>query len=167
MGLRILCAGASDEQRVRAERQVKAALGSLPADEPWLVSLVRIGGQWAVTLDSPDPELRGKHLSAADEGLRDSLVELLRARQGGQAQTVEETDFQDWEAPTESGPLERRDPHLCPSCAKAFVVVYEAAPDEPQEVVAVACPHCWQVDRATVARSAALGRDYRADRLEA
>jgi hypothetical protein len=50
-------------------------------------------------------------------------------------------------------------------CARPYVLVYEAEPDEPFEESPVACPHCWQICRVQVARSASLGRDYRADKL--
>jgi len=29
----------------------------------------------------------------------------------------------------------------------------------------VACPHCWQIAKVQVARSASIGRDYRADKI--
>jgi hypothetical protein len=57
-----------------------------------------------------------------------------------------------------------QDAHSCPSCNQRFVVHYEVHPGEPSQLVAVACPHCWKVDRVEVSESAALERAYRADK---
>jgi hypothetical protein len=57
-----------------------------------------------------------------------------------------------------------QDAHSCPSCSQRFVVHYEVHPGEPRQMVAVACPHCWKVDRVEVSESAALERAYRADK---
>lgn len=59
---------------------------------------------------------------------------------------------------------EGRDTHTCPACTGRFVVTYEALPNEPKQLVAVACPHCWEVDRVEVAEGAAIARTYRADK---
>jgi hypothetical protein len=48
---------------------------------------------------------------------------------------------------------------------RQYLVVYEAEPDEPLEDAPVACPHCWQVGKVQIARSASIGRDYRADKI--
>ncbi len=58
-----------------------------------------------------------------------------------------------------------RDTHQCPSCGGGFSVVYEFLPDEPRQFVAVACPHCWTLDRVEVGQTAALEQGYRADKL--
>lgn len=70
----------------------------------------------------------------------------------------------------EPGPAGRssqqaRDTHQCPSCGGGFAVVYEVLPDEPRQFVAVACPHCWKLDRVEVGESAALEHGYHADKL--
>ena len=57
-----------------------------------------------------------------------------------------------------------RDQHQCPSCNGSFVVTYELQPNEPSQLVAVACPHCWKLDRVEVGESAAIERAYRADK---
>ena len=57
-----------------------------------------------------------------------------------------------------------RDTHTCPSCQGTFVVTYEVLPNEPRQLVAVACPHCWKLDRVEVAEGAAIERAYRADK---
>jgi hypothetical protein len=44
------------------------------------------------------------------------------------------------------------------------VVSYELQPNEPSQLVAVACPHCWKLDRVEVGESAAIERAYRADK---
>jgi hypothetical protein len=43
-------------------------------------------------------------------------------------------------------------------------VTYEVLPNEPRQLVAVACPHCWKLDRVEVAEGAAIERAYRADK---
>ena len=48
---------------------------------------------------------------------------------------------------------------------KAEEQAEEAEPDEPLEDAPVACPHCWQVGKVQIARSASIGRDYRADKI--
>lgn len=57
-----------------------------------------------------------------------------------------------------------RDEHACPNCSGRFVVSYELEPNDGRQLVAVACPHCWKVDRVEVAESAAISRAYRADK---
>jgi hypothetical protein len=71
----------------------------------------------------------------------------------------------DWEAPSAGG--ERRDTHRCPHCSGAFAVTYEQVANEPRQLVSVACPHCWKVDRVEVSESAALAREYKAHKLSA
>ena len=43
-------------------------------------------------------------------------------------------------------------------------MVYEAQPGEPLVLAAVACPHCWQINRAMVGDWAAAGHDFRAEK---
>ena len=57
-----------------------------------------------------------------------------------------------------------RDEHACPNCSGRFVVSYELEPNDGRQLVAVACPHCWKIDRVEVAESAAISRAYRADK---
>jgi hypothetical protein len=70
----------------------------------------------------------------------------------------------DWESPHTPG--ERRKTSHCGKCKRRFAVIYEALPNEPQMVVSVACPHCWEVDRIEIGENAALSRAYRADQLK-
>ena len=57
-----------------------------------------------------------------------------------------------------------RDEHNCPNCNARFVVTYELEPNDGRQLVAVACPHCWKIDRVEVGESAAIARAYRADK---
>jgi hypothetical protein len=57
-----------------------------------------------------------------------------------------------------------RDEHACPHCNGRFVVTYELEPNDGRQLVAVACPHCWKIDRVEVGESAAIARSYRADK---
>jgi hypothetical protein len=62
------------------------------------------------------------------------------------------------------GRLEKRDPLDCDKCGQSFVVVYESGPHEPTRDVAVACPHCWAINRLEVADEAGAVGDYRAEK---
>jgi hypothetical protein len=75
---------------------------------------------------------------------------------------VDPGEDEEWEAPV---PGERRDTHRCLSCLKAYVVVYVTVPNEKKEQVSVACPHCWKVDRLEVGETAALAKEFRADKI--
>ena len=44
------------------------------------------------------------------------------------------------------------------------MVRYEAGPDEGEETVPVACPHCWHRNYVLVAESAAETREYTAEK---
>jgi hypothetical protein len=68
-----------------------------------------------------------------------------------------------WVEPVD--PEGRRDMHKCNLCGGKYLVLYESEPDEPLEDAPVACPHCWQIGKVQVARSASIGRDYRADKV--
>ena len=52
----------------------------------------------------------------------------------------------------------------CEKCKQAFVVLYEALPDEGLERVPVACPHCWSLNQVLVGSEAAANTDYRAEK---
>jgi DNA-directed RNA polymerase subunit RPC12/RpoP len=54
--------------------------------------------------------------------------------------------------------------HTCDSCRETFVVRYESLPDEAEETVPVACPHCWHRNYVLVAESAAESREYTAEK---
>jgi hypothetical protein len=76
---------------------------------------------------------------------------------------LEELEEYDWESPHSTG--ERRETHTCSKCSGRYAVVYESMPNEPRYTVAVACPHCWEVDHIEIGENAALSKQYRADRL--
>jgi hypothetical protein len=166
MPLKVLLAGCSKEEREQAESQVRQALGRRAEGSPWTVSLVRIAGQWSVTLDGPSEGVRALTLVAPEGRLREAIVQALT----GQAPTghAPSSGGAPSRAPAARGPAaragEQRGPSRCNKCGQAFVVVYDAAPDEPEETVAVACPHCWQVNHVLVAEGAAETRDYRAEK---
>jgi DNA-directed RNA polymerase subunit RPC12/RpoP len=169
MGLKILAAGCSKEDRERVEHRVKAGRGARPAGESWAVSLVKTGGKWSVTVDGPDNRLRGFTFLSSEPRLSASLTEAL---QGAGFLGLPSS------APTPSGPPprmpaspprsipagERRDRHECGDCGKPFLVCYEAQANESQETVSVACPHCWERNVVSVGQWAATGRDYRAEK---
>ena len=148
MGLKLLCAGCSKEEREHAETQVRQALGRRAEGGPWTVSVVKVGGQWSVTLDGPSSGVRSLTLVAPQGRLRETIVDALAApAPAGRARSAQ-----------------GRSPLQCEKCRKTFVVVYEALPDEGEESVPVACPHCWQVNHVLVAESAAEAKDYRAEK---
>ncbi len=165
MGLKILAAGCSKEDRERVEDRVKAVLGKRPAGESWMVSLVKTRGKWSVTVDGPDNRLRGFTFLASEPRLSASLMEALQGAgflgpsPGGPPSPT---------PPSASRPIpagERRDRHECGQCGKPFLVCYEAQANEPLETVSVACPHCWERNVVAVGQWAATGRDYRAEKV--
>lgn len=148
MGLKLLCAGCSKDEREHADTAVRQALGPRVEQGSWTVSLVKLSGQWSVTLDEPASGVRALTLVAAPGRLGEAIAEALQpAAPSSQARTAE-----------------RRSPGQCGKCRRAFVVSYQAFPDEGEESVPVACPHCWQVNRVLVAESAAEAKDYRAEK---
>src|SRR5258708_2900089 len=78
MGLKIMCAGCSKEERDQAELEVKRALRHVPASEMWTVSLVKMRGQWSVTLDAPAADVRALGVLAHESRLGESITEALR-----------------------------------------------------------------------------------------
>jgi hypothetical protein len=163
MSLKILCAGCSSEERALVEAGVRAGLGEHTRRDPWTVSLVKFGaGGWSVTLDGPT--LKGRRTSfmvpgpAGPQAVADAVRSAADPRS-----PVTPAAVGGWAAPID--PQGRRDTHKCTVCGGQYLVVYDAEPNEPLEEAPVACPHCWQVAKVQVARSASIGRDYRADKL--
>jgi len=171
MALKILCAGCTKLEREILEAEVAAALGARALNEPWTVSLVRIGERFSVTLEGPERATRGKTFMAPQERLRDSITEALAGR------APEEPP----RAPRPAGPAapasrppstvagprgERRERHQCSKCAKSYLIIYEAEAGEAMETVPVACPRCWQIDHVAVAQAAGLSSDYRVERVD-
>ena len=163
MSLKILCAGCSPEERSAIEAGVRAGLGDRPRRDPWTVSLVKFGAGWSVTLDGPT--VRGRRASFMVPGPAGPETVADAVRSAADPSAVPLTAAPSRPAAGAAGDPERRDTHTCDLCGRAYLLVYEAEPGEPLEESPVACPHCWQICRVQVARSASLGRDYRADKL--
>lgn len=69
-------------------------------------------------------------------------------------------------ARTEPSAGSKRDRHECRSCRRAFVVIYEVENEEDQEMVSIACPHCWQMNHVLIAEAAAYTQAFKAEKLE-
>lgn len=156
--LKILAAGIPRDERSLVEAAVRHALGSRAASEPWTVSLVKLAGKWSVTMNGPGERFRNLSFTAEEAGLSAAIRERLQASRPGVTTDVGAT------APAEAAGSEARDPHTCPHCRQAVVVVYEAHPPEAKVPAPLACPHCWQVSRVDIGAWAAAGRDYRAEK---
>lgn len=153
MGLRILSAGGTAEERERAEAVARAAIGSVPRDEKWQVSLVRLAASWSITLDAP-----GRHVSQvldSEDTLRDTILGFLNRR------SADPVGFSATDASLER----KQERRSCRSCGQDFAITYEARPDEPRANASVACPYCWKVDQFEIPESAVIERSYTADRL--
>ena len=175
MGLRIMCAGCSKEERDQAELEVKRALRHVPAAEAWTVSLVKMRAQWSVTLDAPAADVRALTVLAPESRLGESIEEALRKTQGSRSPAP--PTFRPTAPPTSRPPATpaSRPPASsagtaerlqCEKCGRPFKVVYESHPGEMPEEAPVACPHCWHVNRVRVGAEAAESRDYRAEKLD-
>ena len=166
MSLKILCAGCSSEERSAVEAGVRAGLGERSRRDPWTVSLVKFGSGWSVTLDGPT--IQGHRVSFMVPGPAgpDVVADAVRsaAEPNAHRHGFSATASGAGRAGSPAEPEGRRETHACGVCGQKYVLVYEAEPDEPLEDAPVACPHCWQICRVLVARSASLGRDYRADK---
>ena len=167
MSLKILCAGCSKQERDAVEAEVAAGLGGRARNEPWTVSLVKIGDRWSVTLEGPDRGTRGATFMAAQGRLRESITEALGqgapppAAPSGGGRAVRPA------SPAVVGPRgQRRDRHDCSKCRKWYVIIYDAEPGEPTETVPVACPRCWQIDHVAVAQSAGINSDYHVEPVD-
>jgi len=162
MSLKILCAGCSSEERALVEAGVRAGLVEHSRRDPWTVSLVKFGTGWSVTLDGPT--LKGRRTSFMVPGPAgpQAVADAVRSAADPSA-PVAPAAVSGWSKPID--PEGRRDSHKCTVCGGQYLVVYDAEPNEPLEEAPVACPHCWQIAKVQVARSASIGRDYRADKL--
>jgi hypothetical protein len=187
MGLKVMCAGCSKEERDIAENAVRQALGKRTQNGAWMVSLVKITGQWSVTVDEPTSGIRALTLVAPQGRLRETIAGALErplddaaARPGPGAASPtpparERTPPPSREQgappvrertppPPRGKPASGRSPCQCEKCRLDFVVIYEAVRDEGEASAPVACPHCWHVNRVLVGESAADSRDYRAEK---
>jgi len=163
MSLKILCAGCSSEERALIEAGVRAGLGERTRRDPWTVSLVKFGTGWSVTVDGPTIKGRRTSFMVPGPAGPQALADAVRSAADPSAPVASDTPSAGWAAPVDAEG--RRDPHKCDVCGGQYVLVYDAEPNEPLEDAPVACPHCWQVGKVQVARSASIGRDYRADKL--
>ena len=163
MSLKILCAGCSSEERAAVEAGVRAGLGERTRRDPWTVSLVKFGTGWSVTVDGP--AIKGRRTSFMVPGSAgpQAVADAVRSAADPGAPVAPATPSAGCAAPVDAEG--RRDPHKCDLCGGQYVLVYDAEPNEPLEDAPVACPHCWQIGKVQVARSASIGRDYRADKL--
>jgi hypothetical protein len=167
MSLTILCAGCSSDERAAVEAGVRAGLGERSHRDPWTVSLVKFGTGWSVTLDGPT--LKGRRTSfmvpgpAGPQAVVDAVRSAADPATPAVAASTPAAAHGRSAAVLETGG--RRDSHTCSLCRGQYVLVYEAAPDEPLEDAPVACPHCWQILKVQVARSVCFDRDYRADKI--
>jgi hypothetical protein len=163
MSLKILCAGCSSEERALVEAGVRAGLGERTRRDPWTVSLVKSGSGWSITLDGPT--IKGRRTSFVVPGPAgpQAVADAVSSAADPSASVTSAAAAGGWAEPID--PEGRRDTHKCNVCGGQYLVVYEAEPDEPFEDAPVACPHCWQVGKVQIARSASIGRDYRADKI--
>ena len=143
------------------EAEVEAGLGARARSDPWIVSLVKIGDRWSVTLEGPDRS-KGATFMAAGGRIRQSIAEALeRGAPPPDAPAPQRRPGASRPAASTIGPRgERRDRHECSKCRTAYVIVYETEGNEPTETVPVACPRCWQIDHVAVAQSAGINSDY-------
>jgi hypothetical protein len=157
--LKIMIAGCPPKERAHVEATVKSALGPRAASGPWSLSLVKVGNQWSVSLDGPEPRLKGLSLVAPENRLKQAIAEALDHGR---------TDAGPASSPAPTPPAgEKRDPHTCPSCGRRFAVVYRSQPGESETRAPVACPHCWHVIKVALPEGAAFTQEYRAEPIQA
>ncbi len=167
MALKILVAGIEKDERARIEKSVKQALGQRATVETWTVSLVKIASQWSITLNGPGERYRNLSFAVAEARIADAIAEALGDPHPGPVSSKAEAAGPISDQPSAPAPgarSEAHDRHTCEHCQKPFVVVYEAQSAGARELAAVACPHCWKLNRVEVDAWAAAGREYRADK---
>lgn len=167
MSLNIMIAGCSKDERERIEAAVRAAFTGRPDEGPWNVSLVKVGNQWSIDLDGPEPRFKGMSLLAPTSDLTTSLGQALAdaAPGGNGAPKVPENSASP--APDGNGAPSapagaRKDRHECEECAAAFEVIFDQLAGEPEEPCPVACPACWHINKVPIAKAAGATGDYRA-----
>jgi DNA-directed RNA polymerase subunit RPC12/RpoP len=77
VSVKILIAGCLPKDRAQIEGVVKKAFGGIPEDDPWNVSLVKMGSSWSISLEGPDPKFQGLSLTAPEDHLQETIVEAL------------------------------------------------------------------------------------------
>jgi DNA-directed RNA polymerase subunit RPC12/RpoP len=164
MALKLLCAGCGKDERERAETAVRQALGRRTEAEAWTVSLVKMAGRWSITLDAPAHGVRALTFAAPDDRLRETIANALSP--GGPPAAAAPHRGPSGGAPAHlaSGAASQV-PYDCEKCRRAFVVHYDALPDEGQDTAPVACPHCWHVNHVLIGENAAETKDYRAEKV--
>src|SRR6266446_4676420 len=156
MGLKVMCAGCSKEERDIAENAVRQALGKRAQSGAWTISLVKITGRWSVTVDEPSSGIRALTLVAPQGRLRETIAGALerpedavpeRAAGAGSALTPppvrERTPppaRQRTPPPARARGGGGRSPCQCEKCRLDFVVIYETVRDEGETSAPVACP---------------------------
>jgi DNA-directed RNA polymerase subunit RPC12/RpoP len=174
MALTVLVAGIGKDERARVEGAVKAALGWRGLTEAWTASLVKVGGQWSVTLNGPGERFRNLSFGATEQQLGEKITGAIGGPEPAPAAAPAvvpsvppaaasaETPRHSAPVPTRSGAPDGR--YTCLDCGGTFVVLYEPHPNDAQVMAAVACPHCWKVNHVEIGSWAAEGRDYRAEK---
>ncbi len=157
--LKLLVAGVDSDTRGLVEAAVRHALGSRVVSEPWTVSLVRIGEKWSVTLDGPEPRFRNVSFTTAQERLSTAIREAI-----GAPMAVAGVGQAPGSAATMVAGDEARVQHACERCQQPFSVSFESRPGEARVLAAVACPHCWEINRVEIGAWAAAGKDYKAEK---
>jgi DNA-directed RNA polymerase subunit RPC12/RpoP len=164
MSLKVLCAGCGPDEREQAESDVRRALGARVDGATWTVSLVKVQRRWSVTLAHPPAAV--VTCTAPENGLAEAIRDALGG--GAPAHPASGSPPPSATAPGARGPArataQRASQHSCAACHEGFVVRYEAGPDESEETVPVACPHCWHRNYVLVAESAAESREYTAEK---
>lgn len=143
------------DARASVEALVRRAFAGRDGDEPWSVSLVRLGRTWSVSLSGPGERSKSRSFTADDQRLTEAIVEALRGDDAKPAPAIAARESES------RGPVQER--HACGRCQKEILVSYEGPP-EPKEIAPVACPHCWTVGQIAIGAWAAAGGDYRADK---
>jgi hypothetical protein len=156
--LRIMIAGVDKDARGAVEDAVRRGLAPRADSGSWSISVVCLAGKWSVTLDGPGDRLRGVSFVADQGRLAEAIREVVDRDHAGAARGSA--------SPGAVGqpPTEVRARHVCDHCGKPMVVVYELQPEEPKQLAALACPHCWKIGHVEVGSWAATGRDYRAEK---
>jgi len=179
MGLKIMCAGCSKDEREQAEAVVRSAVGPAADTDAWTISLVKLGGQWSVTLDARTVPGRGRTLMTPASRLGEAIAEAIRAPKAeapegkpapaATARTAAAAAAMSTPAagvPAIAAPPAIPGAIACKKCGHSFKVVYDAQPGEPLQEAPVACPYCWQMNKVEIGLEAAETSDYRAEKLE-
>ena len=151
MGLNIMIAGCSKDDRARVEASVRAAMRGVSETATWNVSLVNVANQWSIDIDGPEPRFKGLSLSATGDDLTGSVARALADAASGSGPAM-----------GTSTPGARQQRHSCEECGAEFEVAYDAAEGEAEELCPVACPTCWHVNKVPVAKAAGATGDYQA-----